>query len=379
MNLLRWELKKIFQQKTIYIVAVVMLAFFTTNALGREDRTMSREVYREWAGPITTEKMDKAKKLYDDISKTMPEVEEGRFEDLSDRERVEYSMSEMLAYGKNSTNSAKAQIAQIEKRIIKAVSAGDDALVNKLKLEKQMYSQVQVNTFAYHDGPQEIVDTVNTFGLVFSGLLLVVGLAGIYSSERSSGVENYMLSAKNGREKVMRAKMYASFLYALSVVAVWELYSVSMWTYLYGADGWNLPLQYSFKYYFSPYSMTLAEYHGIQMGIHVLGALALAGVIVIVSMISRSSMIALFGAGVVFGLPVFIESMLGMDQEWVNNLLTYSLTNIMKVEGLFEKFKSVSLFGMPVIAPYVGIVVAVIVLGLAIYLARFLIVRKEVV
>jgi ABC-type transport system involved in multi-copper enzyme maturation permease subunit len=376
MSLFKWELKKIFQQKTIYIVAVFMLGFVSLNAFDREDRTANREVYREWAGPVTAEKLEKANKLNEELTKKLPDGEDLGV--LSARERVEYGLGETLAYSQNSVHQAKNAMARLDKRIKKAEAKGDDSLVSKLKLEKNMFSKVEVNNFAYHDGPQEVVDTVNTFGLVFSGLLLVIGLAGIYSNERSSGVENYILSAKNGREKIMRAKLFASFVYALAVVALWELYSIGIWTYLYGTEGWNLPIQYSFKYYFSPYSMTFTEYHFMQMGIHLLATLALAGVIVIVSMISRSSMISLFGAGVVFGLPVFVESMLGMEDGWVNKLLTYSLTNIMKVEGLYMKFKSVSLFGVPVIAPYVGIAISIVVLGLTVYLTRFLIVRKQV-
>jgi hypothetical protein len=376
-NLITWELIKIFKQKTLFVSAIFIFGLLTFDVFTAGYETViTQKAYKEWEGPLTEEKVQKAEKVNAELNEYFskeppPPPDEFKFAQLGAIENV--------AYGNNINITLLEKRKDIEKLIVEAKSQNDNALVNKLKLQRDMYNEIHIDKITYFQGPQQIVDFVNTYGLVLTAVFLLVGLAGIYSNEHSSGVENYILSTKNGRKKTMMAKLAASSIFGIVAVLFWEAFNLFANTVKYGPKGWDIPLQYSFKYYFSPYNFTFMEYHMIQIGLHVLGAVAFAAVIVLISTVAKSTMISFFVSGSLFAIPILLESMMNMQLQWVTDMLRYTLTNIMKVEGLFMDFFSVNLLGQPILAPFIGLAISVIILLLSTVLARYIIVKKQVV
>ena len=373
MSVIKWELLKVFKQKSLYIIGIFLFGWFTFIAFDVENTDVAQQVYQKWEGPITAEKIAEAKKVTAEINADIAAEKV-----LDERESVEYSVVENIALSQTFASQKKERAADLEKLISEEKSKGDTALANKLELQKEMFNDVELDKISYYAGPREAVDFVNVFGLILTGLFLLIGLSGIYSNEASSGVENYILSTKNGRVITMRAKLLASFIFTKVVVVVWEAFNLIIKTAIYGTKGWDLPIQYSFKYFASPYSLTFTEYHLIQLGLHLLAALAFAGVIVVISTISKSTVISFFVSGFLFGIPLLASNIMNNGTLWLNKVMKLTLTNMMKVEDLYMNFISVNLFGFPVLAPYVGITVAVTILIMAIFMARLLITKKQI-
>jgi ABC-type transport system involved in multi-copper enzyme maturation permease subunit len=373
MELIKWELVKIFKQKSLYIVGIVLFGWFSIIRIDGEEIDITRDVYRAWAGPITAEKIEKAEKVNQELTEYFAKNPEP-----NPRKSAESAVVENIALSQNIKNSIAERNKSLDKLIDKAREDGDSSLASKLEMQKNMYDEVKMDRIAYYGAPRETIDFVNVFGLILTGVFLLVGLSGIYSNEHTSGVENYILSAKNGRAKTMRAKLFASFIFTTVVVLVWEIFNLVTRTLIYGTEGWDLPIQYSFKYFASPYSLTFMEYHMMQVSLHLLAALAFAGVMVVISTLAKSSMISFFVSGVLFGIPVLIQSIVDIESLWLRKLMTYTLTNIMKVEGLYMNFISVDILGQPVLAPFVGILVAFVVLTVAVFCARYLIGKKQI-
>lgn len=375
MSLVKWELVKIFKQKSIYIVGIFLLGWFTLIAVTNVyDTNITRQVYQEWEGPITSDKVAKADKM-NKVLQSENNVSEG----VSDeRKNALGGVLENIAYGQSIKEENTAREADLTPIIAKAKETGDTGLANKLELQKDMYKKVEINKISYYTTPREAVDFVNVFGLIFTGVSLLLGLSGIYSNEHVSGVENYILSSKNGRAVTMTAKLIAASIYTLFVVFVWEAYNLIVKTVLYGTKGWDLPIQYAFKYTASPYNFTFLEYHLIQIGIHLLAALAFAAVIVLVSTLVKSTMISFFLSGLLFGVPILADSILSIDVRWVRKLLTFTLTDIMKVESLFMNFISVNIFNQPILAPYIGILISILVLVICVVCSRLVIKKKQI-
>ncbi|MEH7073062.1 hypothetical protein [Neobacillus drentensis] len=373
MSVIKWELLKIFKQKSLYFIGIFLFGWFTFIAFDIENTDISRQVYQKWEGPITTEKLAQAEKVTADINE---DISAERI--LDERKSVEYSVVENIALSQSIASQNKERTADLEKLISEATISGDTALANKLELQKEMYNDVKIDKISYYTGPQEALDFVNVFGLILTGIFLLIGLSGIYSNEAASGVENYILSTKNGRVVTMRAKLWAAFIFTTVVVLVWEAFNLITKTIIYGTKGWDLPIQYSSKYFASPYSLTFTEYHLIQMGLHLLAALAFAGMIVVISTLSKSTVISFFVSGLLFGIPLLASSLMNNGTLWLNKVMKFTLTNVMKVEDLFMNFISVNMFGYPVLAPYVGIVVTVVILTLSMFLARLLILKKQI-
>jgi hypothetical protein len=375
MNLIKWELMKIFKQKSLYIVGIFLLGWFTLIAVTNVyDTNTTREVYQEWEGRITSEKIEKARKINNEWQNDRTEYEDG----FDERRSALGGVIEEIAYSQSIKGQIKERETDLKQLIADANSTGDTSLANKLTLQKDMYNKIDINKISYHTTPREAIDFVNVFGLIFTGLFLLLGLASIYSHEHASGVENYILSTKNGRSVTMKAKLLASFLYTFIVVVVWESFNLIVKTAIYGAKGWDLPIQYAFKYTASPYSFTFLEYHLIQLGFHFLGALAFAAVIVLVSTLVKSTMISFFVSGFLFGVPILAESIFSLDIRWIHEVLAFSLTNIMKVEGLFMNFLSVDVFNQPILAPIAAVLVAIVVLVACIISTGIAIKRKQI-
>ncbi|CAM3898630.1 hypothetical protein [Mesobacillus thioparans] len=375
MSLIKWELVKIFKQKSLYFIGIFLFAWFAYVLFSTASNTdLTRQVYKEWEGPITAEKIAEAEKVNEEKSGSFEQ------EEFNPEERflAEMSVVENIAQSQHIELRRDEKVEELNNQIAVAEAKGNNGLVDQLTLEKQMLKELDMNRIAYYRGPLEAVDFVNVFGLMLTGALLLIGLAGIYSNEHSSGVENYILSAKKGRTATMRAKLAAASIFAVVVVMAWELFNLGARAMMYGTSGWDLPIQYSFKYFSSPYSFTFMEYHLIQLGIHLLAAIAFAGVIVIISTVAKSTVVSFFVSGFIFGLPILAESIMDMNDAWVENTLRYSLTNVMKVEGLFMQFKSVSVFGNVLLAPYIGVAIAGVVLVLSMILAKILIEKKQI-
>jgi ABC-type transport system involved in multi-copper enzyme maturation permease subunit len=373
-NLIKWELTKIFKQRSIYVIAILLFGLFTFSTFANTFETKyTQKAYKKWEGPLTQEKLTKAETLKVELNENVSK-ETGPEESKSALSGV----VENIMYVKNIENTILERDKELEKLIGEAKSKDDVSLANMLHLQKQMFNEIKIDQISYYRGPQETVDFVNVYGLVLTGVFLLIGLAGIYSNEHSSGVENYILSTKNGRTKTMMAKLAASFIFATVTVLLWEAFNLITHTIIYGTKGWDLPLQYSFKYFSSPYNFTFMEYHLIQIAFHLLGAIAFAGVIVLISTLSKSTVISFFVSGFLFGIPILVDSIMNMKQEWIKDILRYTLTNIMKVEELFTNFISVNVLGYPVLAPFIGLAFTVSILVLTVFLAKYIIIKKQI-
>ncbi|MFJ5763149.1 hypothetical protein ACIQAA_29350 [Neobacillus sp. NPDC093182] len=375
MNILKWELTKVFEQKSIYVIAIILFGLFTFSKFSNTFETeFTQKAYKKWEGPLTEEKIAKAEKLNAELNEYFFSKEQAPDEWKS----AQAGLFENIAYGKNIENTILERDKELEKLINDAKSKNDESLTRMLQIQREMYNEIKINKISYFQGPNETVDFVNVYGLILTGVFLLVGLAGIYSNEHSSGVENFILSTRNGRTKTMMAKLSASSIFATVTVLLGEAFNLITHTIIYGTKGWDLPIQYSFKYYFSPYSLTFMEYHLIQIALHLLGAIAFAGVIVIISILSNSTVISFFVSGFLFGIPILIDSIMDMPQQWIKDVMRYTLTNIIKVEELFMDFITLNVFGYTVLAPYLGIAFSVVILVLSVILAKFLIVKKQI-
>jgi hypothetical protein len=77
MQLLKFELYKIFKQKIIYIT-FILLVLFSTGFTIQRTADWEKDLYKKWEGPITEEKIQLAQHGSEELTKKMDEhVEDG--------------------------------------------------------------------------------------------------------------------------------------------------------------------------------------------------------------------------------------------------------------------------------------------------------------
>jgi hypothetical protein len=371
MRLLKFELYKIFSQKMIYITFLVLILFSSMYILNFEKTDdQAKDFYQKWEGPLTSEKIQEAETSNEQlVAETEERIEEmiangteGAF--LSESEEIQSGIYENIAF-----------IQRVQETFNQRLQELKNSTKYNAGLEKQMLENVDLSYFSFHRGPAEIIDYTATFTFIITGAMLLIGLSSIYTREYSSGVDNYILSSKKGRSVLTWAKLGAALIYALTVVAAWEVVNVISKLYILGNLGWGTPLQFVFKYYFSPYGFNMLEFHLIQLGIHLAAAFGFAILILFISSISKNSLLSFFISGAIFSLPFLAVEMIPM-KAWAMDTIKFSYLYIMRGEFLFAQFKTINVFGYPVLYP-VAAVLWIGVLSLAIAAVTFKVLKNK--
>lgn len=363
MELLKFELYKIFKQKMVFIVFLLLIVFSTgfTYYLGAHEE---KELYKPWEGTLTEEKVELAAKEKDVINKKIEKLDE--FQLLSDQDWTMYGIYETIAFVKQAETNAQEKIKELAKESKYSTN-----------LEISMLEEIDTSYFAYNQGPEKIIDYASIFSLLITGAMLLVGLSTIYTQEYSSGVDNYILSSRNGRGALLWSKIGAALIYTAMVVIGWEIFNLTWNLIQYGNGGWETSIQYYFKYYFSPYIFTMLEFHLLQLGFHLLGACSFAIMIVLISSLCKNALVSLVINGAILAAPYLLVELAQLPQ-WVEDIFQFSFLYFMNVEPFFDDFKTINLFGMPVLYSIVGVIVMIgIVIVLPLLTAR-VVKNKEV-
>ncbi|MFT4412214.1 hypothetical protein ACLM5H_00005 [Fredinandcohnia humi] len=362
MQLIKFELYKIFSQKIIYIT-FILLVLFSTGLTFERTEEWKKDIYREWEGTLTAEKVKHAELQYKELEMKTAEMEMG--ETYSEEEFTKMGVYETIAMLNNVKMNVKQKLTELE---------SEDNY--NTELEKSMLKQVDVSYFAYNKGPEKIIDYTSIFAILVSGAMLLIGLSSIYSQEYSTGVDNFQLSSKKGRNSLMWAKISAALIYTLVVIIAWEIFNIGMNIVQYGNEGWETSIQSYFKYYFSPYDFTLIEFHLLQLGIHTLAACSFAITIVLISSVCKHSLISFIISGIIFAVPYLIVEIL-QPPVW-REIFHFTFVYVMNVEPFFDRFQTVNLFGTPILSPFIAVVVMVVLAIVAVSLTLRVVKNREV-
>lgn len=363
MQLLKFELYKLFNQKSIYIT-FFLLIIFSTGFTFETTTDSERELYKQWEGLITEETLQQAETEGNKITKKIEGLEVGI--PLSENDQIKYGIYENIAFIQGSQMNREERLNQLE----------NENNYNT-KLEQEMINQVDGPYFAYSKAPMEIIDYASFYSILITGAMLLIGLSNIYTNESTSGTDNYILSSKKGRKSLAWSKITASLMYTVIVVLAWEIFNLGFNFIEFGTSGWQTPIQNIFKYYFSPYGLNMFEFHLIQLCIHIVAAFSFALLIILVSSVSKNSFISFLINGVIFAVPFMFAEMVLMPI-WLRDVFRFSFIYIMKVEFLFEGFKTINLFGFPVVYPILAVIGMIVLSIIFVMLTLQVIKNKEV-
>ncbi|HEY4553645.1 MAG TPA: hypothetical protein VIG80_10650 [Bacillaceae bacterium] len=355
LQLLKFELYKIYSQKSIYIMLLLILAFITyATHFDRSGEQEYQQFYRQWEGTITSDKAEKLMLYRDRINNLMDQGEQP-----SKEEFAVYNISEAVTYRLLKNEGRKAEIKELEKALHEAVYPYEK---RETELKLSMLSKIDATDLYYHKGPAIMMDMIYTFGFVMTAFLTIIGIGPIFSREYSTGMDQFLLSSKHGRSKAVTAKILAAIIFILSVVTVWAVFSSATAAYTYGMNGWKASLQSLYPYYLeSPYPFTLGQTYAIMLAIHVTAAIAFGLVTVFISSISPKVMAALMGAGLLFGVPLVLDTVLSADETIaVKALMDLSIYKFMKTKEMFMEFHAYNILGFPVLHPVLAVILSIL-------------------
>ena len=223
LQLLKFELYKIYRQKSIYILFVLLIGFVSLGLNGdRQEEQEIYQVYRAWEGQITADKLKDIEFLKMEIEQKMDNDQPWSLED-----RVLYSISESYSY--QNEDRRMQNIAALNAELNNTTSA---FVKRNIQLNIDLLAKIDTNEFYYSKGPSNMIDLIYTFGFVITAFMLIIGISPIFSGEYSSGMDQFLLSSKYGRSKVVTAKILSAIIFTISVIAGWFSLKCSLF-YLY--------------------------------------------------------------------------------------------------------------------------------------------------
>ena len=157
-------------------------------------------------------------------------------------------------------------------------------------------------------------------------LLVIVGLAGVYADEYTSGTQAALLTSRRGRTGVFLSKTAAAGIYVVTVVLVMEAFFMAVTALCYRAPSSAVSAA-------STYGLSLTLYGGSVYGFclrqvlgNLLAGLTLGSVVLCVSVFSKSALIPFFAAGVYYSataiyansvpFPRYLSSLWSLPGEW---------------------------------------------------------------
>jgi len=199
-------------------------------------------------------------------------------------------------------------------------------------------------------------------GAAYEGFLLLLVLPACFIQERAWGTDALLLSARNGPNKGIAAKMLAAAIYVTVVVSFCWVLNIVVNFFFASWSGWDLPIQKLQNYEDSPYSLTVWQFVGIQAATNWIGCMVLALFTTYLSAVCKSSLTVLFIAGIVFALPFFVHNLSELSIPWA--IKNAGMMEVLRVQNIYNRPRFVWLGTWRMGLPLAGFYSYMMLLGL---------------
>lgn len=316
-RMLKTEIYKIYSKKVIWVALVVFLAFFLFLKMQFMDRPgvkYTLEPMRsELAEAVESEDFHEFVRSGNynctaaDMQEFIPASVFEYMEQYRDNEQIYRSLNGDLVsiinnYYERMDNRTALINELIQETQDTAVSDQTSLSRAKAKLLEIYQREPVVIELNLESSANNFIDVNHS--AIFPGLimlLIIVGLAGIYADEYTSGTQAALLTSRRGRNGVFFSKLAAAGIFIVSVVLIMELFFMTVTAICYHGPGAAISAA-------STYGLSLTTYSGSVYGFcirQILGTLlagfTLGSMVMCISVYSKSALIPFFVTGVFYG------------------------------------------------------------------------------
>ena len=390
MSLFRAELRKLLLNKKTLLLLSCLLILYSVVGLtstmfligGNDSYRAYEELAAAWEGPFDREKAAGAEKIYQEVSARYGTDARMIARSVKDQPEIILAVDYHAYTGQVEEYWNGTPPESVE------APYGIALLQGKIRALK---SQGQQDTFACRElsaalqrleelGEPEFVcallweNLFNNWGEHMMQFLLFVPLtfviAPVFAVERSSGMDNLILSSRNGRQKIVTAKLLSVLATSTVVVA---LYLAA--TFLFGFlphrsfHGWDAAIQSV-----PTYARSMFPWRAWQLAIAGAAWLIFTGafyslIICLISSRMKSQMGTVGVSLAILFVNVGLAAMGDTVTQRLGALVDFGLANVTLIKEVFGSYKVFNVFGMrvtyPVMAVFVlGILSALAVLGI---------------
>ncbi len=388
MSLFRFELRKLLLNKKTLLLLLCLFVLYSVVGLtstmfligGNDSYRAYEELAAAWEGSFDSEKAAEAEMIYHEVSARYGTDARMIARSVKDQPEIilavnYHAYTERVEEYWNGTPPESAEN-----------SYGIALLQGKIA---ELESQGKQDTFAYRElsaalqrleelGEPEFVGALlwenlfNNWGEHMMQFLLFVPLAfviaPVFAMERSSGMDNLILSSRNGRRKIVTAKLLSTLAASTVVVA---LYLAA--TFLFGFlphgsfHGWDAAIQSIPAYARSMFPWKVWQLAAVGAAWLIFTGAAYSLIICFISSRMKSQMGTAGVSLAILFVNVGLAAMGDAVAQRLGALVDFGLANVTLMKEVFGGYKVFDVFGMCISYP----VMAVFVLGAIAAVAAF--------
>ncbi|MDE6219912.1 MAG: ABC transporter permease [Lachnospiraceae bacterium] len=190
---------------------------------------------------------------------------------------------------------------------------------------------------------------VGELGIVMA-LFLATALSPLFAGEWYNGTNILILTTKNGWRETAFAKILAGLCFTLEFFAILAAGEIAAQLFFMGTTGWDMPIQNIKLIAIAPMNMLQAEIY--EYAFTLLGAIGYAGIVMLLSAIVKSNVLALLSSLAAVYAPMMLERYLPFWMQKAKDLvpLVGSGTDIFRTNTL-------CIFGRYIWSPYLLVTV----------------------
>lgn len=258
----------------------------------------------------------------------------------------------------------------------KNLYSGEKGEILAAKAE-EMYGNLATNFTAYYNydlGYWKLRNIHSSYPFSV-GLLVLIGLAPIFSAEYSRKTDAILLSSKYGKKKLIFSKIKAGLIFAITVWGLIEIINTLIIARIYGTTGAEAYWQ-NFLIDCAPFPFNQLQITLVTIATSLLGIVFFASVIMLISVCSKNQFVSLLIGGVILLVPC-------LDFAFTDNAITQNIYNFMPTRILtsineWQQFDLLYFFGNAVPVQYVIIITSLVISLVAILLCYIIFKRKQV-
>ncbi|MBS4175225.1 ABC transporter permease subunit [Bacillus sp. FJAT-49736] len=369
MELVKFELYKLCKQKMNWVGLLLLFIFLglsiylNTNGEAAKDYAL----YKGYEGKINPQLVTKKQQ---ELTEMLNENTDGISK--NDLQKI-HVLSDFTQAGNMLANyhEEKSNLEKQMKTLSKSSYEYREAKYNLENLIKMGEPQ-----FYYMKAWENVTSYTDFIGTLIISVMILIGISSIFSKEYSTGMYQFILSSKNGRKKIVTAKLVVSFLYVIILTSLFFLACIVMNLLFYGDYGYNHAIRNLSGFNGTLLTLKVWQYILIEYFIYLFGALAFSTLVMFISSKSKSSLSGIIWGAAILGLPNILIQVTYGQFHWLMNALNFSYSALMSVITLFYTGNLYNVFGHPVPLVYLSVPLFAVLSILFIY-GTFHTIRKK--
>ncbi|MBC9785806.1 hypothetical protein H1S01_15075 [Heliobacterium chlorum] len=168
----------------------------------------------------------------------------------------------------------------------------------------QMYEQINSPYYYdYYGGWENLCTEFPYFVAIVLGAVVVISLSPVFAEEYSQQTDALILTTRYGKNKVIAAKLFSSFLFVTALYLFFAMIHFLLFAAYFGLDGYNCNIQLNMYFYQSPYNLAFWQFYLTELSLGYIGLILMATITLFLSSKGTSPFISVILSALLLYAP----------------------------------------------------------------------------